>query len=156
MGLTPPLFFLNNVKKTAELEKRNIPDDDHCRWTAPSEASTVKMVATVVKVCFYILMMGQVLSHKISCRLGQSSGWSWNPLRLRWPLAYSTDTWAFLKIIPSYICQTAVQQKCQVTASNGNGNNDGSDEGGSIEPSSSTSVSMTSFLLIASIIVLSI
>ena len=25
MGLTPPPFFLNNVKKTADLEKRYIP-----------------------------------------------------------------------------------------------------------------------------------
>ena len=28
-----------------------------CRWTAPSEASTVKVVATVVKVCFFILII---------------------------------------------------------------------------------------------------
>ena len=100
-----------------------------CRWTAPSEASTVKVVATVVKVCFYILFI---------------AGASFE----------SQDV--LQKIIPSHIFQTAVQQKCQVTASNGNGNDDGSDEGGSIEPSSSTSVSITSFLLIASIIVLSI
>ena len=45
------------LKKTSDLEKRNIPHDDHCRWTAPSEASTVKMVATVVKVCFYIFII---------------------------------------------------------------------------------------------------
>lgn len=77
------------------------------RWTAPSEASTVKVVATVVKT--------------------------------------RTEFWVKLE-----------SPSIEVTASNGNGNDDGSDEGGSIEPSSSTSVSMTSFLWIASIIVLSI
>ena len=155
----PPPPFFNNVQKNCRSGNEVHP----LSWWSfadgrpPLRHPRSKWLPLLSRFVFtFYSLLGQVLSHKMSCRLRRSSGWSWNPLRLRWPLAYSIDTWSFVKIIPSHIFQTAVQQKCQVTASNGNGNDDGSDEGGSIEPSSSTSVSMTSFLLIASILVLSI
>ena len=150
----PPPFFLNNVQKIADLVKRYIPyHDGHLQMDGPlwgihgqSGCHCCQGLFLHFNHCWGKFWVTRCLADYDGV-LGEAGiSFDWGDLKLT----------ALTLPIPSHICQTAVQQKCQVTASNGNGNDDGSDDGGSIEPSSSTCVSMASFLLIASIIVLSI